>query len=288
MTIALVLGGGGTGGWMFHTGVLHALEQHAGFRGSDARLAIGTSAGSPIAAMARRGLGAAEIEETISRPPTTEERREMMELVRSTKRSWRPVAPHLMKSIRRGGPMIAVSGLLPPGIFPTDALGRMGGLHEQDEWPDGLWIPAVRSSDGEVVVFGRDRIVALSDAIEASSALPAMFQPKAINGHHFFDGGAASPTHADLALDVHPEIAVISSPMTRRVRRPLAAFARSRLATEVAALEAADVRTLVIEPPADADALFREFPRKRWEAGAEILEIGRTTALRALAGHTLT
>ncbi len=272
---------------MFHIGVLHALEAREGFAGSDAAIAIGTSAGSPIAALARRGLSAAEIETTVARPPTPEQRQEMMEVVRSMKRTWRPVAPHLVRSIRETGPMVAFSGLLPPGLFPTYTLGRMGDLHEANDWPDGLWIPAVRSSDGQVVVFGRDRFVPVSDAIEASSALPAMFQPKAINGHHFFDGGAASPTHADLALDVAPDVAIISSPMSRGVRRPLAAYARSRLADEVEKLEAGGVKPIVIQPPAEADRLFREFPRRRWEAGREILDLGRSLTMAALNGTRL-
>ncbi|MDJ0959914.1 MAG: patatin-like phospholipase family protein [Acidimicrobiia bacterium] len=287
MKVALVLGGGGTGGWMFHVGVLHALETHAGFRGRDASLAIGTSAGSPIAAMARLGLGADEIESIVSRPPSDAERREYMEVMRTSRRSWKPVAPHLVRSLRTHGPVVAVSGLLPPGIFPTDPLGRMGDLHRTSAWPDGLWIPAVRSDDGAVVVFGRDADVPLSDAIEASSALPLLFQPKTINGHRFLDGGAASPTHADLALDTQPDLVIISSPMSRPVRRPLARFARSRLVEERTLLEGAGIRTVVIEPPAAADRLFREFPRRRWEAGAEILGLARgvasVAAQRALA-----
>ncbi len=286
MKTALVLGGGGTGGWMFHAGVLGALEAHSGFRGQDAALSIGTSAGSPIAAMAKLGLGASEIETIVSRPPSDAQRREYMEVMRSSRRTWRPIAPHLVRSVRTTGPVVAVSGLLPPGIFPTDPLGRMGELHTESDWPEGLWIPAVRSNDGEVVVFGRDTSVPLSDAIEASSALPLLFQPKAINGHRFFDGGAASPTHADLALDIEPDLVIISSPMSRPVRRPLARFARTRLADERRRLEAAGVRTVVIEPPAAADRLFREFPRRRWEAGAEILDLARRVT-HATASHAL-
>lgn len=266
---------------MFHAGVLDALESQAGFTGRDAALAIGTSAGSPIAAMTRLGLDAAEIETIVSRPPSDQERQEYMEIMRSSRRTWRPVAPQLIRSVRSTGPVVAMSGLLPPGVFPTDPLGRMGNLHTEVAWPDGLWIPAVRSNDGEVVVFGRDGTVALSDAIEASSALPALFQPKAINGHRFFDGGAASPTHADLAIDIDPDLVIISSPMSRPVRRPLAKFAQLRLADERRRLEGAGVRTVIIEPPAAADRLFREYPRRRWEAGAEILEIARQVASAA-------
>lgn len=282
MRVALILGAGGTGGWMFHTGVLHALEQAHGFVGADASLAVGTSAGSPIAAMARLGLRADEIEATVARPPSEEEQRQYMEIVRNSKRTWRPVAPQLARKARSHGPMTAVAGILPPGIFPTEALGRMGDLHKTEDWPQGLWIPAVRTDDGEVVVFGRDRHVPLSDAVEASSALPVLFRPKAINGHHFFDGGAASPTHAHLALDVEPDLVIISSPMSRRVRRPLAAFARSQLEAEQTRLRDAGVATVTIEAPADTDRLFREFPRKRWEAGAEILDAGRRAASGAL------
>ncbi len=59
--VALVLGAGGSAGHAFHTGVLAALADHAGWDARDAELIIGTSAGSGVSALLRGGLSPADI-----------------------------------------------------------------------------------------------------------------------------------------------------------------------------------------------------------------------------------
>src|SRR5688500_17649462 len=55
MKTGLVLGAGGVVGMAYHAGVLHALEQEAGFAADAADLIVGTSAGSVVGAYVRAG-----------------------------------------------------------------------------------------------------------------------------------------------------------------------------------------------------------------------------------------
>ncbi len=103
-----------------------------------------------------------------------------------------------------------------------------------------------------------------------------MFRPRRIGEFRFFDGGAASPTHAHLALEVQPDLVIISSPLTRPSHRPMALLARRRLNAELAALSDGGIPTLVIEPPAEANGLFRGFPRRDRERAEHITELARS------------
>jgi NTE family protein len=153
-----------------------------------------------------------------------------------------------------------------------------------DLWPEGLWVPAVRAADGEVVVFGRDRNdVSVQSAVEASSAVPGMFRPKLIDGEPYIDGGVVSSTHADLLLDAGVDLAVISAPMSKPSRRPFASNARKQLAAEVTALRRAHIDTVVVEPSAAAVEAARGFPRRNPGAAPAIVRHAVEATRLALA-----
>ena len=283
---AIVLGAGGAYGWVFHAGVVAALHDD-GHEPHDADLIIGTSAGAAIAASVRAGVEPAAVVEQVSRPPSPQDRARMMQHLRSAKKTIAPLAPRLiMRSVlsdQRG--LIGVAGLLPPGIFPTAWMETFPGMDQLTSWPDGLWIPAVAADTGDVVVFGRDRRdVPVHRAAQASSAVPGMFQPHVIDDVRFFDGGTASPTHADLAGDIEPDLVVISSPMTRPGRRLTSGHARRRLERETRALEAAGSTVVVVEPDAAAGAIADGgFPRRNGHRADELFERSRLLTRERLA-----
>jgi NTE family protein len=281
----LVLGAGGATAWVFHSGVLRTLEE-GGLRPAAAEVIVGTSAGSAVAAAVRAGEAPDAIYRAAITPPTPEQRAAMREEMRAAKRTWRPLSPGLARHALPGGRGVglAVAGLLPPGFFPTGWVERFPGIGRLTDWPDGLWIPAVRASDGEVVVFGRDRCdVPVPAAAEASSAVPGMFRPKVIDGEAFVDGGVASSTHADLLMDAGVDFVVVSAPMTKPVARPFAALARRRLAAEVDALRAAGVETVVVRPSAAAAAAARGSPRRNPGAAPAIADHAAAATRLALA-----
>lgn len=285
MKVALVLGAGGPAGWVFHAGVAMALTEETDIDPYASDLLLGTSAGASVGASLAAGVDVAEIVDAARRGPTEEQRAEFTRLMAERKRTYRPLAPALARSVLPGGTGVgvAVTGLLPPGWFPTYALGRFVGVDIHTTWPENLWITAVNAETGSIEVFGRDRTdLSVAEAVEASSAIPAMFQPKMIDGHRYVDGATASPTHADLAAEVEPDLVVVSSPMSRPSRRPMAVLARRRLAAERGALEAQGIEVIVIEPDEHHVETFKGFPRVGPERAPDIVEIGRKATRRAV------
>ena len=283
MRYGLVLGAGGATAWVFHTGVIRTLQQEAGLDPTTAEVIVGTSAGAAVAATVRAGLDVGEVLAAATRPPSPEQRS-----AKAARKTLRPLSPRLARHVLPGGRglTLALAGLTPPGLFPTGWMASFPGIGLLEEWPNGLWVPATRAVDGEVVVFGRDRRdVAVQDAVEASSAVPGMFRPKDIDGVMFVDGGVTSSTHADLLAGSGVDLAIVSAPMAKPSRRLFAKQARRRLRAEVASLEQAGISTIVVEPSAAAMEAARGFPRRRPEAAGAI--VGHAVAATRLAMASL-
>jgi NTE family protein len=129
------------------------------------------------------------------------------------------------------------------------------------EWPErNLWLTAVRLRDGNRVVFGRPGAppVPVADAVAASCAIPSFFEPVTIGGVAFVDGGAHSPTNADLLADRELDLVVVSSPMSvagNRLRPsldlPARRLCRFYLGQEAARIRRRGVPVLAFQPTGD-------------------------------------
>ena len=91
----------------------------------------------------------------------------------------------------------------------------MAELHPEP-WPEQpFWVAAVRLSDGERVVFGRDDLRATAaEAVRASCAVPVLFEPVTLDGRQYVDGGVHSYTNVDLMGPPAFDLVVVSSPMS--------------------------------------------------------------------------
>lgn len=269
-SVGLVLGGGGLAGFAYHTACLAVLQRLTGWDPRTAQIMVGTSAGSGVAATLRGGVGAdASLDRMLSVPTNPRSMARLRELSgreqatgRLSQVGFLPVAPKLAAREALKGPFIRpvrfATALLPPGRVRTDTIGdRPAELH-QGVWPaDPLWITAVRLSDGELVVFGRDRAdISVAAATEASSAIPAFFRPVMIDGDRYVDGGVHSCSNADLLVDEDLDLVVIVSPMSgrslsamsRSINGPLRMAIKHRLNKEVQQLREAGKELLILEP----------------------------------------
>jgi predicted acylesterase/phospholipase RssA len=81
------------------------------------------------------------------------------------------------------------------------SLAQLGRMVEQAgvSWDGRLRIAAVDLASGRRVVFGSPRApdVSVAQAVQASCAIPGVFQPLEADGRRYVDGGAWSPTNMD-------------------------------------------------------------------------------------------
>lgn len=283
MTVGLVLGAGGPLGWAYHLGVIQGVRDSIDRNPADADRIVGTSAGAAIAATLLAGVPTEEVIEMISSPPSQAERDQMRSagsnILHNPIQALRPVAPGLARCVRHVGFTTALVGLLPAGLFPTFMLRKFAA---SQEWPDQLWVPSVRLDDGHTVVFGRDQTPAtLGDALEATSAVPGVFQPKVIDGARYVDGAVASSTHADTLIPEALDVVLISAPTARPGRGFIRTRAQRMLERETAALRSAGSRTLILTPDDRVMIAAEGFPRGRPEAAADIVDAARQQTVAA-------
>jgi NTE family protein len=282
VTTALVLGAGGLTGQAFHLGVLTALSDLTGFDGRAADVVVGTSAGSLVAAALTAGFAAADQAAMLHGDAPSAEATKRLRTLRAKAdslpvleeeagiRGRGPLAPGaLLAAARRPWgvrPGAVISGLIPAGRNTTHGISRgITHLHGQD-WPGRqLRICAVRARDARRVVFGTPGApkVDVGTAVAASCAIPGYFSPVFVEGQPYVDGGAHSPTNADVVRRDEPQLVVISSPMsfgpgggTRSPDALIRLAVRRYLAREVRLLRRRGATVIVFQPsPRDLAAM---------------------------------
>lgn len=266
-----MLGAGGTVGHAFHAGVLAALDDVLGWDARRADLLVGTSAGSIVTALLRAGLPAADLARRAAGEPLSPEGAAVIERAQlGPPRRPAPRRPgmgqmaspaRLARAVRapweiRPGSLAAA--VLPEGRTPTAHLAAPFDALFGGSWSARpLWIVAVELDSGRRVVFGRDGAPAttLGQAVRASCAIPAYFEPPEIDGARYVDGGVHSTTNADLVAPEQPDLVLISAPMSavRGALRvgpglPMRQIARLSLAREVAGLRRRTVPVVAFQP----------------------------------------
>ncbi len=258
--VGLVLGAGGVVGQAYHAGVLAALEHDYGWDPRSAEVIVGTSAGSITGSLLRRGVPASELAAWTVRAPLTDEGRLLEEMFGTAhpelapfrardlvlRRPSLPGPRMVLNAVRRPRefrPLTAAMSLLAPGSH--DIVEQLSALGTVDEWPsDDLWISTVRRADGRRVVFGHDGApeAPLHRAVAASCAVPGYFSPVRIDRDDYVDGGAHSPTSAELLRRRELDLVIVVSPMSGPAPLPHDLYDVSRRLS--ARLAAREVRTL--------------------------------------------
>lgn len=270
MKLGLVLGAGGVRGVAFIAGALMALEHDHSWDARDADIIVGTSAGAIVGTLLRAGLSSADIAALVVDAPPSAEGPDPAPLSRT------PLPPIGVRDFLRipnhpSAVTLRRWATQPWSISPTNVLaslvadGRVD-LRKQlpafDEylpnWPDRrLWLCAARRESLERVVFGRNALASVGDAVAASCAVPGYFCPVTVGKHSYVDGGVHSPTNLDLLHDEEIDAVLVIAPMSGRSRRrvgleqAMRTLANRRLTSELQGLRARAVPTLVLEPTGD-------------------------------------
>jgi NTE family protein len=273
--IGLVLGAGGVVGHAFHAGVLSALADVVGWDARDAEVVVGTSAGSVVGALLRAGVSPADLAASATGAPLSPEGERL-----AARAGGRPSIPRRPPRRVGGFPRMAspstfvraafpplrpvrlgslAAAALPAGQIPTELVAS--GLRPlfTNGWPDrDLWLCAVRLDNGRRVVFGREDApgrLDVADAVAASCAIPGFFQPVEMDGVRYVDGGAHSPSNADLLAGHELDLVIVSSPMSlasNRLRasldQPTRRLTRLYLRLEAVRLRRAGTPVLAFQP----------------------------------------
>lgn len=286
----LVLGAGGSLAWVYHLGVIEGLRDAGLVDPTYASRIVGTSAGAVVGAALIAGTSTDDFLAALAGAGTSG----FMAEIRAARAKERhmPAAAiqrHALGPLAGSGrrlPAARLLGLINAGAIPTSGMIDLPAGYE-NHWDPRLWVPAVRVRDGATVVFGRDCAnLTIREGIEATCAVPLLFQPKAIGGERYVDGAVTSGTHADvLAADKH-EFVIVSAPMSRSGRGWVKARARRHLHAELASLHRAGCQTIVFIPDDAVIAAAEGYPRRRRDARSSIVEAARRQTLRIVAQHT--
>lgn len=307
--IGLVLGAGGLTGQAYHAGVLGAIHQHTGWDPRTADLIVGTSAGSGVGAYLRAGLSAIDLAARITDRPLSPEGEALVarageagDWTVATGPRRGPQAPHpnLLRRLLTGPHRVRPEALLgvsvPPGRVDTETWAAALRTLTGREWPSArLWCCTVRVDDARRVVLGREGapLTDVATAVAASSAIPGYFTPVEIEGRRYVDGGAHSPTNADVVRREQLDLVIISSPMSTSRGAPITGLGhaarghfRRRLGQEVRALRRTGIEVTVFQPSAEDQAVMGVNPMAADRMGT-VADRAHATTLRRLADGRL-
>ena len=313
--IGLALAGGGVIGGMYEVGALAALEERLNGAGRGFDVYVGCSAGSVVACLLANGVRAREIYEILDRdlPDPLNFRRNAVfasdafrrAAARFGKLVW-AFGKNAMSALRMSIPdMLAKAERdLPAGFFNLAALERFvreavhakGLTNEFAALPRKLLIPAIDLDRAERVVFGRNGLVGvpISHAVAASSAIPGFFEPYAIDGRDYVDGGVGFTGHADLAADEGVDVVLVLNPLVpslftstipMRMRGVYSIMEQASriysqnllsLGLDVLAVRYPRTEFFLLEPPRDCELLFG--PSMGFEASRKALRFGYDSA----------
>ncbi len=279
--VGLVLGAGGVAGGAFHAGVLAALAERTGWDPRRASVLVGTSAGSIAATSLRAGLRATDQLARAEGTPMSPEGAALMARVgpikpppklERTPRARPPseLAATLVRAAARplaARPWAVLAGMLPGGTVSTGMITDSISALFPTSWPEQpLRICTVRQRDGRRFVHGGGPgAPPLPDAVAASCAIPGFFAPVELAGEEHIDGGAHSPTNADVLVDQVDELdlVVVSSPMSisgrgarLRVDQPSRRWAAALLDAEVRRLRRRGLPVVAFQPTAEDAAVM--------------------------------
>jgi NTE family protein len=302
--VGLVLGAGGVAGGAFHAGVLAAIAEATGWDPRRATVVVGTSAGSITGASLIAGLSAADLLARSEGRPMSAAGTQLMAGVgpprrppplQSGGRPRRPadIAARLARAVARpleARPLALAAGLLPEGRVGTELISAAIAGLPLHSWPGSrLWVCAVRERDGRLVVFGRDQRPPIPDAVAASCAIPGFYRPVSIDGEPFVDGGAHSPTNADVLAGLRLDLVVVSSPMSvvgpglrLAFDQPVRRWSRLVLETEAHRLRRQGTHVITFQPTAADAAVIGPNPMDP-DRRAVVARQARDSALRRLA-----
>lgn len=268
---ALVLGGGGSVGIAWETGLAAGLADE----GIDIRLAdkiVGTSAGSFVGAELASGHAPAELRARLAESAQVRSRTEPGTSNALPVPDLTKLMEFMMRVPKDEAEALALRAEI--GAFALEArtvpeetcIGFFASVAGAP-WPAKYSCTAVDARDGRFVVLDQSTGTSLARGVASSCSVPGLFPPITINGRRYIDGGMRSATNFDLAEGYERVIAVAVVPPGG------AAFMAARIDPELAQLRRGGSHVELITPDA---ASLESFGPNLMDASrqAAVLEAG--------------
>jgi NTE family protein len=279
----LVLGAGGILGEAWTSSLLAGLAEVDSFDARECDAYVGTSAGSIVAALLSAGVDPASRLGDLPEPPPVAESEQLEGslLTRALRAgasvgtaATGPLASIFLRTTVPGGRVLrrVALGRVPRGQMSLAELGaevqRSGAV-----WDGRLRITVVELESGRrVILDGSDPTVSVAEAVQASCAIPGVFQPLSVNGRTYVDGGAWSTTNLDTApVSKGTEVLCLNPTGSLGSRRAgllslLGPLSRSQAAIEAASLRSRGASVQVVAPDSRSASamganLMRRSPR---------------------------
>jgi NTE family protein len=321
-----VCAGGGVTGAVYEIGCLRALEDLLDKSVLDLDLYVGVSGGAFVASLLANGIPpSAMYDEVVGgsgrplrQPKTPLFRLGLGEFVRRSARAprlLRDAAAAALAGERRALSDLALSlfELLPAGLLDNSGVREfLAGLFRSRGGSDSfaglrreLFIVAVDLDRGEAVAFGEKgrRQVSVSQAVQASTALPGLYRPVRIAGRDYVDGGVKKTAHvnlaiqhgADLVICINPLVPILNEALKGPLHGPLSEkgvtyvldqalrimlHGRMQYGMERYRAEHPEVDVLLVEP-ARHDLRMFSYNIMRYDARRELAEHGYRSVLGA-------
>src|SRR5215207_9415726 len=236
---ALVLGGGGFTGAVYEIGALRALDLLSVNRTvNDFDVYVGTSAGSLVGALTANGVTPEQMMRVVNDQPVPgfpAIGREM--LLRPNYREFVSkglklpfhlvsVLRELTRNLGSFGAVdlaIALADALPSGAYTgagveayvREVLAADGCTDDFRELACELYLAATDLDTCERLVLGAEGWddVPISLAVRASTALPMVYEPVKVRDRELVDGGIASTTNLDIAVEAGARFIVVLNPL---------------------------------------------------------------------------
>jgi predicted acylesterase/phospholipase RssA len=324
--IALVCAGGGVTGALYEIGCLKALDETLDLDLTCLDFYVGVSGGAFVASLLASGFGPGEIYREITTgggspfgvPAAAIFRLGVSEYARRALRL--PAAALKAAQALFSGDTSAPRDVLlpfleviPPGFldnsgveeFLRNLLVRFSKTNDFEELRTPLRIIAVDLDRGETVAFGdrKHRSVTISEAVQASTALPGLYRPVRLQGRDYVDGGVTKTAHINLAIRQGADLVICINPLVpilngapRTSLGPLSGHGLDTVLGQVLRImihgrfeygmdryrrEHPEVDILLIEPTRDDLTMFR-YDIMRYSARRALTRHGRASALDAL------
>ena len=236
---ALVLGGGGLTGGVYEIGALRALDLLAvNSTINDFDIYVGTSAGAFIASMTANGITPEEMMRVLNRQrPSPIKELTLGAVLKPNIKGF--ISSAAVTPLRLAGVLRQIAGnlgdasvmdiavrlsdALPAGFYTGAGIESYvrEALSDPDRTNDfrlldrELYITATAIDTADRIVFGEGEWadVPISKAVEASGAIPVVFDPVEIHGLDMIDGGIRSTTNVDIAVEAGAEFIIVVNPL---------------------------------------------------------------------------